>query len=389
MSAIVLSIGCYAQDMIVKKDGSIIQAKVSEIGTSEVKYKKWSNQDGPSYAIAKSDILAITYQNGEKETFEDATPSTSSAPTQHTSKALNSKSPENIAAIQAINNATFYISDNKLVSKRKKTRTIGLQYGITDNSTIQSDILSIKIDFCRGMGFIDDKDEELIFDRYTRKNNTLSFLGKPAFIVTLSNNSDRLIYVDLANTFAGTGKKMEPYYIPSATSTSATSTSGTAFNLGGITNGLGIGGVIGSLANATTVGSGSGSTTSSVIYSQRVVSIPPHSTIDLQYKKIASNEFLGTSKKKGFRQAITYVKPGKDLYIGEEIFYEDNNSPFKLNFYATISFDDNFSESFTSSVTLYCKKVVGIKGSKNLSEVDLDPLKISNECIYSFGKDNK
>ena len=59
--------------MIVKKDGSSIQAKVSEIGTSEVKYTEWSNQDGPSYAIAKSDILAITYQNGEKETFGETT----------------------------------------------------------------------------------------------------------------------------------------------------------------------------------------------------------------------------------------------------------------------------------------------------------------------------
>lgn len=65
------SIISHAQDIIVKKDGTVIQAKVSEIGTSEVKYKKWSNQDGPVYAIAKGEILAITYQNGEKEMFND------------------------------------------------------------------------------------------------------------------------------------------------------------------------------------------------------------------------------------------------------------------------------------------------------------------------------
>lgn len=69
----IITLVTFAQDMIVKKDGSIIQAKVSEIGTSEVKYKKWSNQDGPLYTIAKNDILAITYQNGEKETFEAVT----------------------------------------------------------------------------------------------------------------------------------------------------------------------------------------------------------------------------------------------------------------------------------------------------------------------------
>ena len=61
-----------AQDLIVKKDGSVIQAKVTKIGTTEVEYKKWSNQDGPQYSIAVADILAINYQNGEKETFENA-----------------------------------------------------------------------------------------------------------------------------------------------------------------------------------------------------------------------------------------------------------------------------------------------------------------------------
>lgn len=60
-----------AQDLIVKKDGSVIQAKVTKIGTSEVEYKKWSNQNGPQYSIAVADILAINYQNGEKETFDN------------------------------------------------------------------------------------------------------------------------------------------------------------------------------------------------------------------------------------------------------------------------------------------------------------------------------
>ena len=32
-----------AQDLIVKKDGSVIQAKVTKIGTTEVEYKKCSN----------------------------------------------------------------------------------------------------------------------------------------------------------------------------------------------------------------------------------------------------------------------------------------------------------------------------------------------------------
>lgn len=62
-----------AQDVIVKKDGSTVLSKVTEVGSAEVKYKKWSNQDGPVYTVAVSEILSINYQNGEKETFDAVT----------------------------------------------------------------------------------------------------------------------------------------------------------------------------------------------------------------------------------------------------------------------------------------------------------------------------
>ena len=58
-----------AQDVIVKKDGSIIQSKVMEINGAEIKYKKWSNLEGPIYSIKQSEILSINYQNGEVEMF--------------------------------------------------------------------------------------------------------------------------------------------------------------------------------------------------------------------------------------------------------------------------------------------------------------------------------
>lgn len=68
----------FAQDVIVKKDGTTILSKVIEIGTSEVKYKKFSNQDGPTYTIKISDLLSINYQNGEKEEFKNTTSSVTS-----------------------------------------------------------------------------------------------------------------------------------------------------------------------------------------------------------------------------------------------------------------------------------------------------------------------
>lgn len=69
IAAVLMPASSYAQDIIVMRDGSIVQSKVTEITSSEVKYTKYSNLDGPLYTIDKNTILAINYQNGEKETF--------------------------------------------------------------------------------------------------------------------------------------------------------------------------------------------------------------------------------------------------------------------------------------------------------------------------------
>lgn len=69
---ILCSISVYAQDVIVMKDGSTIVSKVIEIGSENVKYKKFSNLEGPVYVIDKAEIQVINYGNGEKEVFKEA-----------------------------------------------------------------------------------------------------------------------------------------------------------------------------------------------------------------------------------------------------------------------------------------------------------------------------
>lgn len=67
-----ISLPISAQDVIVKKNGSTILSKVMEINSSDVKYKKHSNLNGPTYTIAKSELLSINYENGEKDVFDDS-----------------------------------------------------------------------------------------------------------------------------------------------------------------------------------------------------------------------------------------------------------------------------------------------------------------------------
>ena len=68
-----------AQDVIVKKDGSTILSKVMEVGSTEVKYKKYSNLDGPLYTISKSELFKINYENGNTDDFKSAATSVESS----------------------------------------------------------------------------------------------------------------------------------------------------------------------------------------------------------------------------------------------------------------------------------------------------------------------
>ena len=60
-----------AQDVIVKTDQTTVMSKVLEITSTEIKYKKWNNQDGPTYSIDRSEVLSINYENGEVEFFAE------------------------------------------------------------------------------------------------------------------------------------------------------------------------------------------------------------------------------------------------------------------------------------------------------------------------------
>jgi hypothetical protein len=58
-----------SQDVIVLKNGGELKAKILEVLPDVVKYKKWDNQDGPSYSESKTNIIMIKYQNGTKDVF--------------------------------------------------------------------------------------------------------------------------------------------------------------------------------------------------------------------------------------------------------------------------------------------------------------------------------
>ena len=65
-----LSINLSAQDNIVKRDGTEIQAKILEIDDESVKYQKDNCLSCEKYSIPKSQIFVIEYENGTRDVFK-------------------------------------------------------------------------------------------------------------------------------------------------------------------------------------------------------------------------------------------------------------------------------------------------------------------------------
>lgn len=61
-----------AQDVITLKNGETVEAKVLKVGVNQVEYKKWANQNGPTYTAKVTNISSITYMDGRKESFENS-----------------------------------------------------------------------------------------------------------------------------------------------------------------------------------------------------------------------------------------------------------------------------------------------------------------------------
>ncbi len=56
-----------AQDIIIKINGEEILSKVEEVGELSIKYRKFTNMNGPLYSISRKDVSEIHYESGDKD----------------------------------------------------------------------------------------------------------------------------------------------------------------------------------------------------------------------------------------------------------------------------------------------------------------------------------
>lgn len=74
---ILFGLNVFSQDTIFTFHSTVL-AKVVEVNTSEIKYKRFDNQDGPMYIELRTQVKSIHYANGTVEEFAKIAPRTSS-----------------------------------------------------------------------------------------------------------------------------------------------------------------------------------------------------------------------------------------------------------------------------------------------------------------------
>ena len=351
-----------AQDMIVKKDGTVIQAKVMKVGTSEVDYKKWSNQNGPQYSIAVADILAINYQNGEKETFDNvsAQPEASkpaAQPTGMTQVTVETLSAEakaaNDAAIEKYNQ--IYDTDVNEVMKNGNAKRAFMRLGVTEGSVLENEDIAISI----ATGYM----------TYAVVDPNWPYLCNVGIKFMIQNKTNNTLYLDLGNTFYVSMGQSFAYYVPTSTTTTKSSSSGGGINAGAIAGAMGLGGVAGKLAGGINFGGGSTSGTAVTTFSQRVVAIAPGSTYNLDPQYIFCNETRSISpgflcSLKGmmathYCKAVFSDENGGRMLNYDLYSYSEQSSPLQLSFVTSYSKNEDFASSSSLRCGLYLMEMYG------------------------------
>ena len=386
-----------AQDVVVKKDGSTILAKVLEVNQDNIKYKKFSNQNGPTYTINLSDVMSVNYENGEKEDFNNSS---------ITNDANQGNEAKEITKDVAPNNSellNLYAKDYQLnpAYKLKDKETLhGLVFlSFTNASILSNDEVEIYL----------ERDRTQHPDQKLGVGSNSSPLFR--YDIVLKNKTNKSIYVDLANCFKTTNLGVSYcYYSSDIITENKESTSGGSFNLGGLTNAVGIGGVAGSLANATTVGKSNATSLSKTHINQRILQIPPKgrtclSKFEYVTEKKATSFTYGKYELLNQGEEFFFSEPMSQdrnianslkldcktlplnlgpVKMGEERKFTIENTPYTANYHLVYSTKEDFSTYSVLSPTLYINKIIGLKNQLTLREwCNEDNLK---EIIQYFGE---
>ena len=375
-------------------DGKIYPVYEVSFGKNTVSFKLQDKKKAPTETMDKSEIFLIRNSDGTSTIFSkqkasaDAPQSIQIQTTPTTKYIYQSVSQNKPAQISQIANGTIIAQD--LIEKnaqmiaefnarpipydedKDKGKQYGgggnliLKYAFSPNSVLETEDISVKYNIVRyytnrlgGDKITDVRDE-------ADKRKGQGWKGGQGIGVSLTNKSNRVIFIDLGNSYMSMAGESTPYYVPSATSVSKSTSTGVGINMGAVAGVLGVSGSLGTLASGVNVGGGNTTETTHITYSQRVISIPPHSTFKLENRPITRK--FGTEMRQFYlnyfyhEQHREFDKSASYGYMPAinygEIFDLQLGSTPLISTFITYGFDESVQQTQNIAADLYFSQML-------------------------------
>lgn len=325
-------------DIIIKNDGTTINAYDVEIGSKSVIYSESQNADATIKRIPIADVFAVKIGDGPITPVNAQ--STSQPQVQGEIKPV--PAADNAALIAAYNKETPYHPTKKFGGY---TQDVLVYYSVSDESVLSTDEVEIAIAHCE-----------------PKENSKKGWWNwdKWDYRIAIRNKTDKPVYIDLANTFRTSIKgESESWYDGAMYTQSSGSGSGVSLGLGAVAGALGVGGAVGTLANGIAVGGGSSSGTTVSKGVQRIMAIGPHSTGYLPTHPHIIDKKIEERPERFEDYSPLGEKDKWSIRKWELREFNITNTPLTRAYYLTISTTPDFSTHFTLPVKLYARAAYG------------------------------
>ena len=355
-----------AQDVLVKKDGTILNVYNLEEGSNVYYYSTDATPDAPTLKISKEEVFSVKRNGTDVQTVKtsESSASMSNPSTPPTQQLVEKSADSRNAEIIALHNKEHgTIKELKQTSKANYCCQI---FWISPTSVVSND--EIEMTFVR----------KKIDSPYSTRGGSNVYY---AYQIVLQNKTDGYIYVDLGSSFrsASTGN-VRCYYNAEQTTVSKSNSSGGALNLGGIAGALGVGGAIGQIAGGVSVGGGTSGGVSRTYNSQRILTIPPHGQRSLTEDKwvrtkdagfwnngdfdpVEISEWFDNVYWNYYKEMGVHIDPqyAKGQFDGGRTDFDEANSPFTLNYDISYSTSETFSTYSQLHAKLFVKMLLSRK----------------------------
>lgn len=388
--ALIISIGyARAQDIIICRNGDEIESKILKISKSEIEYKKWSNQDGPTYTLEKSEVFMIKYPNGDKDLFKE-TPAANKETTAEGNEEETEEYSQPIVTTAAADNAELIAQyntdisenlDNYYKEKKPYTRYRFGKLNITPSSILSTDDIEIVLTNIETYnGYKGESIGSVVDDNPDSEWNSWNRLK---YAIIIKNKTSRIIYIDKAACFGSSSNgKTKVYFDPTeyTVTSGGGSSTGASVNLGSVADALGVGGVVGTLAGGITVGGKKGKATAMTTTQRdnRILTIPPQGSVVLSEDKAIRHP----SQKKEYRITGSYelilLYGYGDSLSREEPHkkYSEENSPETIKYMITYSFDKDLRKCYMTNFGVYISDMFILRDFFHYKKIQGDNSKI-------------